>query len=47
LVALAFAIAFAVTTALRLETCAIVALAIFTPVVIFYASSFLRGASDE
>jgi hypothetical protein len=47
LVAIAFAIAFALAAVARFETASIIALALFVPVAIFYASSFLRGASDE
>jgi hypothetical protein len=47
LVAIVFAIAFGVAAAARFETAAIVALALFVPVAIFYASSFVRGADDE
>jgi hypothetical protein len=47
LAACAFAAAFAFAIFFRMETAAIVALALFTPIMIFYASSFLRGADDE
>jgi hypothetical protein len=47
LAGLAFVVAFAISAALRLETSAIVALAIFTPIAVLYATSFARGADDE
>jgi hypothetical protein len=46
-IGIAFAAVFAIVACLRLETAGIVALAIFTPLVIFYATSFARGADDE
>jgi hypothetical protein len=42
-----FASIFALTLAFRSEIAAIVALALFAVVAIFYGASFLRGADDE
>ncbi|HXM06748.1 MAG TPA: hypothetical protein VN936_04755 [Candidatus Acidoferrum sp.] len=47
LVAIGFAIAFGLAAASRFETGAIVVLALFVPIAIFYVSSFVRGAEDE
>jgi hypothetical protein len=47
MVAIGFAVAFALAAAARFDTGAIVALALFVPVAIFYMSSFVRGAEDE
>ncbi|MEO7202297.1 MAG: hypothetical protein ABI431_05825 [Candidatus Tumulicola sp.] len=46
-IGIAFAAVFALAACLRFETAGIVALAVFTPVAIFYATSFVRGADDE
>jgi hypothetical protein len=46
-IGLAFAAVFALVACLRFETAGIVALAIFTPLAIFYATYFARGADDE
>lgn len=46
-VSLAFAAFFAVSVALRLETAGIVALALYAVIAVFYAASFLQGASDS
>jgi hypothetical protein len=46
-VSLAFALFFAATYALRLDPEGIAGLALYALVAIFYATSFLRGASDE
>jgi hypothetical protein len=45
-VSLVFAAIFAIAYALHLETAGIVALALYGLVAVFYAASFLRGASD-
>lgn len=44
---LLFAAYFAATYALRLHAAGIAGLALYALVAIFYATSFLRGASDE
>jgi hypothetical protein len=44
---LVFAIYFAVTSAFHLETAGIAGLALYALIAVLYASSFLRGASDE
>jgi hypothetical protein len=44
---LAFAAYFAVTYVRGLETAGIVGLALYALIAVFYATSFLRGASDE
>jgi hypothetical protein len=44
---LVFALFFAASSLLRLETAGIAGLALYALIAIFYASSFLRGASDE
>ncbi|HET6276107.1 MAG TPA: hypothetical protein VFE16_09285 [Candidatus Cybelea sp.] len=46
-VSFAFALFFSASSLLRLETAGIVGLALYALIAIFYASSFLRGASDE
>jgi hypothetical protein len=46
-VSLAFAAYFAAAYALGLETAGIAGLALYALVAVFYATSFLRGASDE
>jgi hypothetical protein len=46
-IGVAFALVFALAASMRFETTGIVALAVFTPLAIFYATSFLRGADDE
>lgn len=46
-VSLVFALFFAASSLLRLETAGIAGLALYALIAIFYASSFLRGASDE
>jgi hypothetical protein len=46
-VSLVFAVFFAVTLALRLPAAGIAALALYALVALLYATSFLRGASDE
>lgn len=43
----AFALYFAAMLSFRLETAGIAGLALYALVAVFYASSFLRGASDE
>lgn len=47
LAALAFAVCFAATFALRIESVAIVGLAVYVVVATFYGASFLRGASED
>lgn len=47
LLSLAFALFFAIAYALHLATAGIAGLALYALVAIFYATSFLRGASDE
>lgn len=46
-IGIAFAAVFALAACFRFETAGIVALAVFTPFAIFYATSFARGADDE
>jgi hypothetical protein len=46
-ISLAFALCFGITYFLRLEPAGIAALALYALIAIFYAASFLRGASDE
>jgi len=47
LAGLAFALFFAVTLALRRDGAGIAGLAAYAVLAIFYATSFLRGASDD
>ena len=47
LLSLAFALYFAIAYALRRETAGIAGLALYALIAVFYATSFLRGASDE
>ncbi|MBV9333444.1 MAG: hypothetical protein JO146_05510 [Candidatus Eremiobacteraeota bacterium] len=47
LVSVGFAIYFGIAFALRLDAAGIAGLALYALVAIFYATSFLRGASDE
>ncbi len=46
-VSLVFAAYFAATYARGLQTAGIVGLALYALIVVFYAASFLQGASDE
>ncbi len=46
-VSIAFAVYFTIAFALRLDVAGIAGLALYALVAIFYATSFLRGASDE
>jgi hypothetical protein len=45
-ISLAFAVFFAAMLVLQAETAGIVGLALYALVAVFYATSFLRGASD-
>ncbi len=47
LVSLAFALFFAITYAGRAATAGIAGLALYALIAVLYATSFLRGASDE
>jgi hypothetical protein len=47
LISVAFAVYFAIAVVSRAETAGIAGLALYALVAIFYAASFLRGASDE
>jgi hypothetical protein len=46
-VSLAFALYFGIAYALRRETAGIAGLTLYALIAVFYATSFLRGASDE
>ncbi|HVA33738.1 MAG TPA: hypothetical protein VNG31_06285 [Candidatus Baltobacteraceae bacterium] len=47
LISLAFAACFGAAAAFRLETAGVIALALYALVAVFYATSFLRGASED